>query len=231
MVRNPYEWAPGEPPPPIRQHSIVKHEILHAYLVAYLRTLVASPKQDVFRLTLVDGFAGGGIYRHERSGQEILGSPFKMLEAVQEAEFLINQDRVKPVVLDVDFVFTEPHKGAFEVLNGLLVESEYAGRIDEGIFLRQSRFEEEAEAIVARVRAKSPKAGRVIFLLDQYGYKDVPASLIRSLLSQLPGAEVILTFAVDSFLNFITDDQRTRAPSGTGGELRGAVLHHVLRPL
>jgi three-Cys-motif partner protein len=60
-------------PPIIHQHSLAKHEILRAYLTAYIQTLISSPFQDRFRLTLVDGFAGGGIYRHEATGQEVLG--------------------------------------------------------------------------------------------------------------------------------------------------------------
>jgi hypothetical protein len=55
MSRSPYGWEPGSPPPIIQQHSIAKHEILRAYLSAYIRTLVSDPNRDEFRLVLVDG--------------------------------------------------------------------------------------------------------------------------------------------------------------------------------
>lgn len=48
-----------------------------------------------------------------------------------------------------------------------------------------------------------------MILLDQYGYKDVPTPLIRRLLEQLPRTEIILTFAVDAFINFASDSVAT----------------------
>ena len=58
-----YEWALGGAYPFIQQHSVAKHEILRAYLVAYIQTLISTPNQEVFRLAIIDGFAGGGVYR------------------------------------------------------------------------------------------------------------------------------------------------------------------------
>jgi three-Cys-motif partner protein len=103
MTRSPYGWDPSELPPIIRQHSIAKHGILRGYLCAYIQTLVSNPNRDEFRLVLVDGFAGGGLYRDEDTQQLVLGSPFVMLEATREAEALINAGRRKPVRLDVDY--------------------------------------------------------------------------------------------------------------------------------
>jgi len=62
MAINHYDWKDG--PAPIQQHSVAKHRILQSYLRAYFQTLVSSPSQDVLRLTLVDGFSGGGLYYH-----------------------------------------------------------------------------------------------------------------------------------------------------------------------
>ena len=95
-----YEWAPGETYPKIQQHSIAKHEILRAYLTAYIQTLISNPNREEFRLALIDGFAGGGVYQHAYNGKELLGSPFIILDAVKEASFLINEDRYKPVRLN-----------------------------------------------------------------------------------------------------------------------------------
>lgn len=210
MAKKRYSWAPGEKPPPIRQHSVAKHEILRAYLVAYLQTLISSPHQEVFKLTLVDGFAGGGIYRHATTGQEIAGSPFIMLDAVQEAGFLINQNRAKQVHLDVDYFLVEADAGAYHVLLHEMRNRGYGAHLDDKITVRNSRFEAEAETIVGRILAKSPRSARAIFLLDQYGYVQVPAPLIKGIFSRLPGAEIILTFAVDSFLNYASNGDTTR---------------------
>lgn len=207
-----YKWDPNGPPPPIQQHSIAKHEILRAYLVAYLQTLISSPRQDYFRLSLVDGFSGGGVYRHDDTRQIVLGSPFIMLQAVDEASFLINQQRTKKVHLDVDYFFIDSDRGAHERLGRELTERGYAGQLDQNVFVRRARFERQAPAIIEHIRSRTPRAGRAIFLLDQYGYTKVPTALIRTIFQELPGAEVILNFAVDSFLNFAdgTDAMRTR---------------------
>jgi len=206
VAKVPYQWALGERPPPIQQHSVAKHEILRAYLVAYIQTLISSPRQEEFRLTLIDGFAGGGIYRHASTAQEILGSPFVMLEAVKEAEFLVNRDRQKKVRLHLDYFFIESDRGAVEVLRHELRSRGYGGQLDQTIFVFQSKFQNKANEIVEFVKKKSQRASRALFLLDQYGYSDVPAPLINNLLQTLAGGEVILTFAVDSFLNFAGDN-------------------------
>jgi hypothetical protein len=51
-----------------------------------------------------------------------------------------------------------------------------------------------------------PRRPRAIFLLDQYGYSDVPAELIAKILQSIPGSEIILTFAVDALLNFFSEN-------------------------
>lgn len=57
MTRRHYNWRNG--PADIEQHSIAKHNVLRAYLARYFETLAGYPHHDTFRLTLVDGFAGG----------------------------------------------------------------------------------------------------------------------------------------------------------------------------
>jgi hypothetical protein len=47
--------------------------------------------------------------------------------------------------------------------------------------------------------------------LDQFGYKDVPTMLIQKIFNNLPSAEIILTFGVDSFINFANDSHLTNA--------------------
>lgn len=101
MSRKPYDWKNG--PDFIQQHSIAKHRILQSYLAAYFRTLVRFPGQDQLRLTLVDGFAGGGQYIHSDTRELVKGSPFIFLDATREAEYLINKDRRNPVILNVDY--------------------------------------------------------------------------------------------------------------------------------
>lgn len=209
MSRKPYNWKNG--PDLIQPHSIAKHRILQSYLAAYFQTLVSSPNQDVLRLTLVDGFAGGGLYVHTDTGELVKGSPFIFLDATREADFLINKDRRKPVELRVDYFFIEANRHAHAHLDKVLREKGYGNRIGHDIHLRHAKFQDEADGIIDFIKSKSPKKGRSIFALDQYGYKDVPTPVIRKIFAHLPSAEVILTFGVDSLLNFASDGDLTQS--------------------
>jgi len=209
MAKKEYVWEPGGDPPKIKQHSIAKHEVLRGYLIAYFRTLTSSPMSDTLKLSLIDGFSGGGLYKHSDTGKILSGSPLIMIEASEEAEFRINQTRHKPLNFEIDYFFVDEDAGACEYLKNELHVRGHGSKIGDQIHVLQSDFEQEIDEITEHILKKSPRAARAIFLLDQYGYSQVPIPRIRSIFSQLPGAEVILTFAVDSFLNFATDSQLT----------------------
>lgn len=203
MTQKHYNWKNG--PDVIQQHSIAKHRILESYLAAYFQTLVSSPNQDVLKLTLVDGFAGGGLYTHNDTREIVKGSPLICLNATKEADFLINKDRRKPVKLDVSYFFVEADRYAHLHLDKVLRDEGYESQLGNTIHLRHAKFQDEAGGIIEFIKKKSPRNGRSIFILDQYGYKDVPKDLIQKIFRNLPSAEVILTFGVDSFLNFAGD--------------------------
>ncbi|MBI3380990.1 MAG: three-Cys-motif partner protein TcmP [Aquabacterium sp.] len=208
MTLKQYNWKDG--PDFIQQHSVAKHRILQAYLAAYFQTLVSSPNREILKLTLVDGFAGGGVYVHQDTREVVKGSPFIFLEATREAEYLINKDRHKPVQLLVDYFFTEADPHAHKHLDKVLREAGYGGQIGNGIYLEHARFQDKADAIIEFIKKKSPRNGRSIFALDQYGYKEVPTQLMRKIFESLPSAEVILTFGVDSFMNFANDGDQVK---------------------
>lgn len=228
MPENRYDWRNG--PAEIQQHSIAKHNVLRSYLAEYYRTLVSSPAQEVFRLTLVDAFAGGGRYVHQDTRELVKGSPSIFLEATREAEFLINRDRRSPIRFEVDYFFVDDDRYACAHLDKVLREEGYGDQIGRTIQLRHGKFQDEASGIIDFIRKKSPRNGRSIFSLDQYGYKEVPTNLIRRIFDNLPRAEVILTFAVDSFLNFagggnLTQDQL--ANMGLPDVLQGRTLDEI----
>lgn len=211
MSKKSYEWGtPGKEYPFIRQHSIAKHEILKAYLIEYFKTLTSYPGREIIKLTLIDGFAGGGAYLHEDTRQITLGSPFIMLDAVKEAEASINATRTKPLKIDADFVFIEKSKHAYKFLEFELKQRGYESLINDKIFILNAEFQKKSADLVERIVGKTPKAKRAIFLLDQYGYSEIQPSFIQGILRKLPGSEIILTYAVDSLLNYISDSKQTK---------------------
>jgi three-Cys-motif partner protein len=159
---------------------------------------------------VVDGFAGGGVYVHQDTRELVKGSPFIFLEATREAEYLLNKDRHKPVKLLVDYFFTEADPHAHKHLDKALREAGYGAQIGNGIYIEQARFQDKAPGIIDFIKKKSPRNGRSIFVLDQYGYKEVPTHLMRMIFEALPSAEVILTFGVDSLMNFASDSDQVR---------------------
>jgi three-Cys-motif partner protein len=223
-----YDWRNG--PAEIQQHSIAKHNVLRSYLAAYFQTLVTAPGQEEFRLTLVDAFAGGGLYVHKDTRELVKGSPSIFLQSTREAEYLINKDRRTPIRFDVDYFFIDEDRHACAHLEKVLREDGYGDELGKRIQLRHARFQDQAGDIIEYIRRKSPRNGRSIFSLDQYGYKEAPTDLIRKIFENLPRAEVILTFAVDSFLNFaatgaITED--LLVGMGLPDVLRGRSLEEI----
>lgn len=150
------------------------------------------------------------MYIHNDTRQPVKGSPFIFLEATREAEYLINKDRHKPIDLQVDYFFTEANRHAYLHLEKVLREAGYGNKIGNGIYLNHARFQDKADSIIDFVKRKSPRSGRSIFALDQYGYNQVPTHLVRKIFENLPSAEVILTFGVDSLLNFASDNNQAK---------------------
>lgn len=205
MAKKHYDWTDG--PAELDAHSLTKHDVLVGYLCRYFeqRTLNARGR-DRFRITLVDGFCGGGLYTVRGTGQEALGSPLRILAAVEEARILVNLGRTKPLDLDVQYVFIDKDASAILHLTKVLSERGYAGEIGRSIHLMCEEFAAASPAVIARVKRHTPRAATALFFLDQYGYKDVPAPLIRKIFDELPNSEVILTFHVSSFATYTNDD-------------------------
>src|SRR5579871_2485091 len=101
-------WTDGRLPV-LEEHSEKKLELLRDYLVLYLTIVMQGTSgKDVQYLTIVDGFAGGGIY----SGSKF-GSPITILKAVEEAEARINHGREKTTRIIPICYFIEKEPDAF----------------------------------------------------------------------------------------------------------------------
>jgi three-Cys-motif partner protein len=219
MVTHQYGWEGGAK---IGSHSVIKHKIVRDYIKAYVATLTANISIDHFRLALVDGFAGGGIYEADWDGSTIYGSPFAMLEACEEAQIAGQILRKKPFKLNTRFYFVEKTKAAHTLLLNTLKAREYGHRVNNGsdIQLFCDDFLKCCDQIILDIRSHSPSA-RSIFLLDQYGYSEVPKETIQKIFTQLPHAEVILNFNIDSLLNYLNKENLLNFHKKTGFRIDG----------
>ncbi len=213
-----YDWIWGNRPPLLKRHSEVKHALLRNYLVEYFLTLVSLPQQDKIKLTIVDGFCGGGLYLNE-AGQEVPGSPIVILEAIREAETLVNvrQERRKPIMIDVELICIDESSHTLNYLRRLLEERGYGDALSRNqIRLVKGQFADHCDAAVQRAHDRSPKSGRALFVLDQYGYSAVPMHCLRDIFAKLKHAEVILTFYIDVLLNYLSEKNFAAFEKATG---------------
>jgi len=205
-----YQWMIGKEPPILGAHSLAKHRVLQEYIEKYVAILTANRRVEQLTLSLVDGFSGGGTYLHPESGDRIPGSPILMLNAIALAETKANVDRRKKFKVNGNYYFVDEKKTTLEYLKQEVASAPSAIEKHDHIHYLKGSFSSHLDEIIQHIKKKG-KAHRAIFLLDQYGYTDVPMADIRKIFAALPRAEVILTLAVDWLTHFVNDTARFTA--------------------
>ncbi|MBF0134083.1 MAG: three-Cys-motif partner protein TcmP [Magnetococcales bacterium] len=198
-----YKWD-FDSPPEIEPHTLVKHELLKDYLIQYFRAITVQPQIESVRIVLVDAFAGGGVYTRWDDKRRYEGSPLIMMRAVRQAEEEINKSRKKPLKIKPKFYFIEESDEGFRCLSRMLRESDIPYQGD--ISLRQGDFQQIYMSLIHEIAQL--KTSKVLFILDQYGYKNVPMTVIYNIFSAFPSPEVILTFAVDSLIDYLSPNNQ-----------------------
>ncbi len=203
-----YEWIPGSQPPEIDAHSVVKHQIVKGYLGRYIQILMSNVRRERLAVSIVDGFAGGGEYFDPESRTYRDGSPLIAIDTVREAHALLNIDRIKERQVDAKFYFVEKSASSVAYLRGLLERRYGAQRLATDISVRQGEFLKQFDAICSEIRARD-RAQRALFLLDQFAYNQVPGPLLGRIFREIAGAEVILTFNVDSLATYLGNNAKS----------------------
>lgn len=143
---------------------------------------------------------GGGTFRD--SDALVSGTPLIMLEELAAARERLNAKRTKPLQFDCKCYFVDVNKDHADHLSKALEERGYNPH-GEDIVVRNGRFADEVDGVVADIRRRQPRSGRAIFLLDQTGFSQVELDLVARILRELRNAEVILTFAADVLINYL----------------------------
>jgi len=218
LPKKEYDWHIGDKPPEIGLHSLAKHRVYEEYLIHYIQVLNTDPRIPTFPLTIIDGFAGGGVYTDPRDNNPYEGSPLKLIKAAEAGVAAVNIKREQggirtPLTLQTEFFFIEKKKPNYEYLNQYLSEQGLASRFNKDMFLLNNEFTEQLEKIIQHIIGTDRgRNRRCLFFLDQYGFKHVPFNDIQTIFSRLPNAEIILTFATDALLNYMSSDPRWRKP-------------------
>jgi len=203
MPQKHYHWKLGQELPSIGKHSLAKHRILASYIQKYLEIVTAISFQEELNITFVDGYCGGGKYQNGKD--EITdGSPLLLLNTVSLMEERLNAGRPKGFRINCRFIFIDVNKHHTDFLRAEIEKSPHKEKLDNSISIINADFNNMAQEIIDAVKARSPKRGRAIFLLDQYGWSQVSFTNIRAILEQLDKAEIFLTFSVDSLIDYLS---------------------------
>jgi three-Cys-motif partner protein len=208
-MANGYSWSLNYKLPTIEDHSLAKHEVLRAYLVNYLRILAQNPNSEGIRVTLVDGFAGGGQYQTP-AGSIVGGSPLILLSALKEARTLVALDRQqrnirKPYVIHAHVHLVEKNADTCAYLRKVIAETSDASANNTTVSVYQSDFNQKLPDILTDIRSRQKRNGRSVFILDQYGWSQVNLEAVKLIFSELPFAEVFLTWMIDNLINFLSE--------------------------
>ena len=207
--QNPFDWKGWESSvlPVLEDHSEMKLDLLRDYLVLYLEIVLKnSHGKEIQEITLIDGFAGGGIYENER-----FGSPITILKAVEEAEATINLTREKKMRIVPTCFFVEKEPNAFACLEATLKAQGYGPKIGQSIHLRRDKFENCVSEIISNINNRHKRGGnRTIFFLDQCGWVKISAATVKRLATELhQRPEFIINFAIDWLVDFLSEKTQT----------------------
>lgn len=198
-----FNWKIGEPLPGIEAHTERKLEVIEQYLDVYFDTVTANRHMDTLRITIVDGFCGGGLY--QKGTETRHGSPFALLNAVEKAKIRVNAERHKPLKIAAQFYFSDANSHHMAALRDELLRSNFAAQVDETIILQTGDFKDLLPKVIDDIK-KRQRQGRSFFVLDQWGYTDVPVHCLQQIFLSLDKPEAILTFSIDALLNYLRTD-------------------------
>lgn len=203
-----YGWDDPLNPPPIEKHSKTKHEVIKSYIKRYIEILTAMPQKDLLRLYIIDGFAGGGFYKDEDNDNKlVVGSPILLYETIRKMEYQVNLSRTKKLKIDDHYFFIEKDKKTINCLEYSLKQKNISS---PNIHILNEDFVVALPKVINHIKNyKRQRKPRCIFILDQYGYKDVPLNYLNQIFVEFPeSAEVVLTFSTDTIVNYLSEDEK-----------------------
>nr|WP_281720734.1 three-Cys-motif partner protein TcmP [Nitrosomonas nitrosa] len=226
MARKSYDWDDGAE---LNEHTKRKHKILKEYFRQYLITRCQHPQQEKFRLAVIDGFAGGGVYKCGA-----YGSPLIILETLNATANEINLRRMaqgmRSVQIECFLIFNDENALAISKLKenaaGLI------GSIKEDnqhLHIQANFYQQEFDTLYPQIK-KLLLDGRypsVLFNLDQYGYSEVNPVTLNDIMGSWASAEIFLTFAIQTLLTYLSTDKEKNSVLSGQPELRDEIYSHL----
>jgi three-Cys-motif partner protein len=202
MVSKPYTWKDGAI---LEEHSRRKHQIIRQYFGRYIRVRCQLPQQSKFRFAIVDGFAGGGIYKCGASG-----SPLIFIEELRAASIELNLRRasegMSPLDIECVLIFNDYDSSAIESLKQcvepLIADiKDNTPRLHLNVQYRQQKFERVYPEI--REFLQYNRVQSVLFNLDQCGNSHVERETLADIIASFSSPEIFYTFAIEALIAFL----------------------------
>jgi three-Cys-motif partner protein len=123
---------------------------------------------------------------------------------MREAEAVRRLSTRKPFELDLRYFFIDKEQSHLDFLKAAIDKRDFAGPSLHRITFLKGTFRSQGPRLIEML-LKHGKGHRVIFVLDQYGFNQVPMSQLRQVFSTFAKGEVILTFAADWIVDYLSD--------------------------
>lgn len=112
MTERSYEWEEGAE---LKDHTKKKHAILGEYFRQYLITRCQLPQREKFRLAVVDGFAGGGLYKCGTYGSPILFVD-TLVKTTNEINIRRATQSLRPIEIECLLILNDRKRDVLELL-------------------------------------------------------------------------------------------------------------------
>lgn len=176
----------------IEKHTKAKHEILERYLDAWFPILAKYNQRIIY----LDGFCGPGRYKGGEDGSPII--------AIKKAlsHFGKLKDR------EISFIFIDERKDRIEHLQSEIASMTIPSNFS--IYTEVSEFEKTVSQILSNLRSKNLNLAPTFAFVDPFGFKGIPFSLVKELLSN-PKTEVFINIMAEFINRFVEHpDANTR---------------------
>lgn len=174
-------------------HTKVKHDILTRYLAAWFGIFGSSRRHHA--VNILDGFAGPGRYHNGEPG-----SPVLALNTLLDHQSFDNFGATR-----FTFIFNEWNADRFASLQEVLADvrsSRVPWPANVRVLERDENFQELAQRMLNSI-GPGRKLAPTFAFIDPFGYRDVPMSTIRDLVSH-QSCELFIYFDFNSVNRFAT---------------------------
>lgn len=172
------------------EHSEIKVRLLKLYIQKYLNIL--SRAQGVEKVLLYDLFCGEGIY--ENGGE---GSPIIFMKSIKNLYFRNQAESQK--IIKIDCVFNDIEVWKTEKVKNIIAEKKLHYPYFGDLRFRNVEYSKAVPIVVNQI--SDSKKSKAFVFIDPYGYKEVRASQIKSILGTKK-SEVLLFLPTQHMFRF-----------------------------